>query len=102
MLERRESRRVDLNTLVPLTIEGGPVNSQLVNFSNEGALFRIRKPDAQRISTMDLGKEATFVLRLKTSPDREYTGEIIRFFFKGQDKFIALRFWKKYRELPKQ
>jgi hypothetical protein len=42
------------------------------------------------------------VLRLKTSPDREYTGEIIRFFFKGQDKFIALRFWKKYRELPKQ
>jgi len=101
MLERRESRRVDLNTVVPLMIEGEPVNSQLINFSNEGALFKIQKPDAQRISTMDLGKEATFVLRLKTSPDREYTGEIIRLFFKGRDKFIALRFWRRYRELPK-
>jgi hypothetical protein len=102
MLERRESRRVDLNTSISLSIEGLIVNGQLINFSTDGALFKIHKADEQKISTMDLGKQATFVLRLKSSPDREYTGEIIRFFFQRDDKYIALRFWKRYRELPKQ
>jgi hypothetical protein len=100
MYERRETRRVDVNTSITLSVEGLAVRSQLVNFSNDGALFKIQEVDEQKITTMDLGKQATFVLKLKSSPDREYTGEIIRFFFKREDKYIALRFWKKYREVP--
>jgi hypothetical protein len=102
MLERRESRRVDVNTSISLSIDGMTVSGQLVNFSNDGALFKIQRSDAQKISTMDLGKQAIFVLRLKSSPDREYTGEIIRFFYQRDDKYIALRFWRKYRELQKE
>jgi hypothetical protein len=102
MDERRGTRRVDVNTSVQLSIEGLVVSGQLLNFSNDGALFKISRVDAPRVSTMDLGKQATFVLKLKSSPDREYTGEVIRFFFQREDKHIALRFWRKYRELPKQ
>ena len=99
MLERRETRRVDVKTSVSLSVEGLAITGQMVNFSNDGALFRISKGDQEKVSTMDLGKQATFVLKLKSSPDREYTGEIIRFFFQGEHKHIALRFWRKYREL---
>ena len=102
MLERRETRRVDVNTEIGLSVEGVTVSGQLLNFSNDGALFKISRADQEKVSTTDLGKQATFVLKLKSSPDREYTGEIIRFFFKKEDKHIALRFWRKYRELPKQ
>ena len=100
MLERRDTRRVQVDTPIRLSVEGPVVNTQLLNLSNDGALFRVAESDADRISTMDLGKEATFVLKLKSSPDREYTGEIIRYFLKGEEKHIALRFWKRYRELP--
>jgi hypothetical protein len=100
MFERREAKRVDVNTPITLTIDSLSVKSRLINFSNDGALFKIHKADEAKISTMDLGKEATFVLKLKSSPDRQYTGEVIRFFYKREDKYIALRFWKRYRELP--
>ncbi|MBN1835312.1 MAG: PilZ domain-containing protein [Spirochaetales bacterium] len=100
MRERREARRVDVNTAVDLSVEGMVVRGEMVNLSDDGALFRIGETDAGKVSTTDLGKQATFVLKLKSTPDREYTGEIIRFFYKDDDKHIALRFWRKYRELP--
>ena len=100
MLERRDMKRVEIITPVALCVEDFEVNAQMINYSDDGALFRINKQDKDKVSTEDLGKEAIFVMKIKNGPDREYTGEIIRFFFKGDDKYIALRFWEPYRELP--
>jgi len=100
MLERRDTKRFEIITPVALCVEDFVVNAQMINYSDDGALFRINVEDQEKVSTNDLGKDATFVLKIKNSPDREYTGEIIRFFFKGDDKYIALRFWEPYRELP--
>jgi hypothetical protein len=99
MLERRDSKRIDLTTTVTLRVEDLEVKTQMINYSEDGALFRIEPPDHEKVSTDTLGKDAVFVLKVKDKPDREYTGEVIRFFFKGEDKFIALRFWEPYREL---
>ena len=99
MLERRDTKRVDLSTTVTLKVEDLEINSQMINYSDDGALFRIESSDHDKVSTDSLGKDAVFLLKVKNKPDREYTGEIIRFFFKGEDKFIALRFWEPYREL---
>ncbi len=100
MLDRRDSKRVEITAPVALCVEDFEVNTQMINYSDDGALFRINAEDREKVSTNDLGKDATFVLKVKNNPDREYTGEIIRFFFKGDDKYIALRFWESYRELP--
>ena len=99
LLERRDARRVDINTPVTLCVEDFEVNTWMVNYSEHGALFRVDAKDQERVTTNDLGKEATFVLKVKSKSDREYTGEIIRFFIRGEDKYIALRFWDGYEEL---
>jgi len=100
MFERRDTKRVEFITPVALCVEDFEVNVQMINYSDDGALFRINTEDQEKVSTDDLGKDATFVLKIMNNPDREYIGEIIRFFFKGDDKYIALRFWESYRELP--
>ena len=100
MLERRDAKRIDLTTSVALRVEDLEVKTRMINYSDDGALFRIEPSDHDKVSTETLGKDAVFVLKVKNKPDREYTGEVIRFFFKGVDKFIALRFWEPYRELP--
>ena len=100
MFERRDTKRVEITTPVALCVEEFEVNARMINHSDNGALFRINSEDQQKVSADDLGKDAIFVLKIKNSPDREYTGEIIRFFFKGDDKYVALRFWEPYRELP--
>jgi hypothetical protein len=99
MLERRDAKRIDLTTSVILWVEDLEVKTKMINYSPDGALFRIEPSDHDKVSTETLGKDAVFVLKVKNKPDREYTGEVIRFFFKGEDKFIALRFWEPYREL---
>ena len=100
MIDRRDTKRIEINAPVTLYVEGLAVKTQMVNFSDDGALFKIDTVDEEKISTMELGKEATFVRKTKSEPDREYIGEIIRFFFKSDDRYIALRFWDGYRELP--
>ncbi len=100
MLERRDTKRVEITAPVTLCVEDFEVDTQMINYSDDGALFRIDAEDREKVSTNDLGKDATFVLKMKNRQDREYTGEIIRFFYKGDDKYIALRFWEPYRELP--
>ena len=100
MLERRDSKRIDLTTTVALSVDDIEVKTQMINYSDDGALFRIIASDHDKVSTETLGKDAVFVLKVKNKPDRKYTGEVIRFFFKGEEKFIVLRFWEPYRELP--
>lgn len=99
MHERRDSRRIDLTTTVTLWVDDLAVKTQMINYSNDGALFRIELSDHEKVSADTLGRDAVFILKVKNNPDREYTGEVIRFYFKGEDKFIALRFWESYREL---
>ena len=99
MLERRDSKRVDLTAPVALWVGDLEVNTRIINYSDDGALFRIEPSDKDKVSTEVLGRDAVFILHIKDKPDREYTGEIIRFYLKDQDKFIALRFWESYREL---
>lgn len=99
MLERRDAKRIDLNVPVALWLDDLEVKTQMINYSDEGALFRIEPSDHNKVSTDTLGRDAVFVLKVKSKPDRKYTGEVIRFFFKGEDRYIALRFWEPYREL---
>ncbi len=100
MLDRRDRQRLEIKTPVTLSVEDLNVKTQIVNFSDDGALFEIAAVDEEKVSSEDLGKEASFVLKVKSGPDRKYTGEIIRFFFKLDVKYIALRFWDRYEELP--
>lgn len=99
MLERREARRINLSSPVVLRVGELEVRTRMINYSDDGALFLIEPPDHGKVSTESLGREAVFVLKVKNKPDREYRGEIIRSFFRDQDKYIALRFWEPYREL---
>lgn len=99
MLERRDAKRIDLNMPVALWLDDLEVKTQMTNYSDDGALFRIEPSDHDKVSTDTLGRDAVFVLKVKNKPDRKYTGEVIRFYFKGEDRYIALRFWEPYREL---
>jgi hypothetical protein len=99
MHERRDAKRIDLNVPVALWLDDLEVKTLMINYSDEGALFRIEPADHDKVSTDTLGTDAVFVLKVKNKPDREYTGEVIRFFFRGEDRYIALRFWEPYREL---
>lgn len=100
MFERRDTKRLEVNAPVTLSVGEVKVRTRMVNFSDQGALFRVDTADEDKVNTGDLGKEASLVVRIKEGPRRLYTGEIIRFFFKTDDKYIALRFWDPYRELP--
>ena len=99
MLERRDAKRINLSALVALRVGDLEVKTRMINYSDDGALFQIEPSDRDKVSAESLGEEAVLVLKVKNNPDREYTGEIIRFFFEGDDKYIVLRFWEPYREL---
>jgi len=100
MVERRDKTRVRVDTPVSISLDGIQLNTHMVDLSEDGALLRVGPDCREQVSTMDLGKDATFVVRVKGRSSRKYTGEVIRFFIKGEDKFIALRFWEGYQELP--
>jgi hypothetical protein len=99
MLERRDAKRIELTMPVDLQVGDLEVKTHMINYSDDGALFRIEFSDHDKVTTETLGADAVFILKIKNKPDREYTGEVIRFFFKGEEKYIALRFWEPYREL---
>ena len=99
MPERRESPRVPISEKCLLSIQGRQVHAEIENLSEIGGLFRIVEPGAAPVTDDDLGMEATFPLAT-VSPARQYTGEIIRLYFADGAHHIALRFWKKYREMP--
>ena len=99
MPERREHPRVPVRETCLLSIEGRQVHAEIENRSEIGGLFRIVEPGAAPVSEDDLGMAALFVLSTVT-PAREYTGEIVRLYFADGAHHVALRFWKKYRELP--
>jgi hypothetical protein len=99
MEERRGKTRVRVNSPVSISLDGLALDTLMVDLSDDGALLRVSPDYRGKISTMDLGKEATFVVRIKGGSSRRYTGEVIRFFIRGEDKYIALRFWEGYQEL---
>lgn len=100
MIERREKIRIRVNTPVVISLEGQQLNTHMMDISADGSLLRIDPACRAQVSTKDLGKEATFVVRVKGGASRKYTGEVIRFFVKDDDKYIALRFWEGYQQLP--
>ena len=82
-----------------LTIGTRRLGVTVENLSERGCLVHVTQPPQQAITDDDLGQEATFVLS-SLQPARRYAGEIIRrYYAEGADHF-ALRFWKKYEELP--
>jgi hypothetical protein len=82
-----------------LAIEGRQVHAVVENLSEIGALFQVTEPGKAPVTDDDLGKEAAFDLA-SFSPPRRYTGEIIRWYFADGAPRVAVRFWKKYEELP--
>ena len=99
MPERREQPRIPVGEKCILVIEGRQVHAVVENLSEIGALFRILEPGPAPVTDEDLGAQASFDLTA-FSPARRYTGEIIRRYFAEGAHHIALRFWKKYQELP--
>jgi hypothetical protein len=99
MPERRERPRISLGEKCLLAIEGRQVRAVVENLSEIGALFQIIEGGKAPVSDDDLGRQASFDLG-SFSPARRYTGEIIRWYFADGSPHVALRFWKKYEELP--
>jgi hypothetical protein len=99
MPERRERPRVPIREKCLLSINDRQVRAEIENLSEIGGLFQIIEPGAAPVTDDDLGMEAGFLLST-VSPARQYTGEIIRLYFAGGVHHIALRFWKKYHEVP--
>lgn len=100
MEERRGKTRVRVNRPVSISLDGLTLDTLMLDLSDDGALLRVSPAHRVKVSTMDLGKQATFVVRIKGGSHRRYTGEVIRFFIKDEDKYFALRFWEGYQELP--
>ena len=98
-MERRESVRDELDLPVQISIEDKNITCNILNLSEDGALLKINSQYKDNISNEDLGKDTKFILRQYSSSDREYTGEIIRLFYRDNEMYIALRFWEKYKEL---
>lgn len=99
VMERREKQRARVDTPLLISVDGQQLKTQMLDMSEHGTLLRIDASCRDRVTTQDLGKDASFVVRVKGGASRKYTGEIIRFFVKGQDKYIAVRFWEGYQEL---
>jgi hypothetical protein len=98
-MEKRESARHGTDVPVRVTVQDKEVGCRLVNLSADGALLRVDAVHEGELTDGDLGEDAQFVLRLRSSTDRLYTGEIIRLFYRDESKFVALRFWEEYREI---
>jgi len=98
-MERREYNREELGFQVEISMEDGTIMCTLINLSEVGALLRINPEQKRTLTNDNLGEDVNFVLKQESAVDREYTGEIIRLFYKDNAEFIALRFWEKYKEL---
>lgn len=99
MVNRRSTPRVVVDRPCTLSVDGRAVPGQLLDLSEEGALFRLANAGSDTVSNDDLGMDASFLLS-SFSPARQYTGELIRLFIRDNARFVALRFWKKYKEVP--
>ncbi len=99
MVNRRSTSRVVVDQPCTLSLNGRDVPAQLLDLSEEGALFRIANAGHDTVSNDDLGMDASFLLS-SFAPARQYTGEMIRLFIRDGARFVALRFWKKYKEVP--
>ena len=99
MVNRRSTPRVVVDQACTLSVNGRDVTAQLLDLSEEGALFRLANEGRNTVSNDDLGMDTSFLLS-SFSPARQYTGEMIRLFIRDGARFAALRFWKKYKEVP--
>ena len=82
-----------------LAIEARRLRVTIENLSDQGCLVHVVQPAREAVSDADLGQEAVFVVA-SVQPARRYTGEIIRRYYANGADHFALRFWKKYEELP--
>ena len=99
MKERRESPRRPVREPCDLTIEKRRLRVTIENLSDRGCLVHVAQPAEGAVSDADLGEEAVFVAS-SFRPARRYTGEIIRRYYANGADHFALRFWRKYEELP--
>ena len=99
MKERRESPRRPVSEPCELTIDRRRLLVTIENLSDRGCLVHVSQPGEGAVSDADLGEEAVFVIS-SVRPARRYTGEIIRRYYANGADHFALRFWKKYEELP--
>ena len=100
MAERRETPRVPVEEDCTLSLDGREVQVRVEDYSDIGARMRVLGPSQDVVTDNDLGTEVTFRI-LRSLPARECTGEIIRRYFKDGVQYIALRFWKKCRDIPR-
>jgi hypothetical protein len=101
MAERRESARKPLGEACLLTIGARRLVVTVENLSERGCLVHVTEPPQNAVTDADLGQEATFVLS-SPQPPRLYKGEIIRRYYADGADHFALRFWKRYTELPRR
>jgi hypothetical protein len=101
MAERREVSRVPVEEDCVVSIDGRNVSVRVENYSDIGARMRILSDRSDAVTDNDLGTEVTFQI-LRSLPARECTGEIIRRYYQDGVQHIAVRFWKRCRELMPQ
>jgi hypothetical protein len=99
MSDRRQTDRTPIQTSCTLALGGRKVAAVIVNLSDQGALLGFAKEAGEVVPDEELGTEASFLLPTVT-PQRLYTGEIIRSYFLAGAQQVALRFWKKYTLVP--
>lgn len=94
MRERRSTRRIAVNQAVTVSMEGTALDTTLVDVSVDGALLIISAEDTGKVDDSDLGREVIFRLKIKRQV-LQYTGEVIRLFYRDDKLHLALRFWQK-------
>ena len=94
-MERRNSGRVEVDAPVEVSVGDVTIKTHMCNISEEGALLRIEKEDADSLSNDDLAEIVRFVYSGFTSPEDSYSGEVARFFRSGDDRYLAVRFFKR-------
>ncbi len=98
MGERRETPRVPGNEECTLSLNGRNVRARIEDLSDIGARFRLLSTDPKEITDDDLGADVNFIVR-RAVPPRACRGELIRRYFERGIQHVAVRLWKKCREL---
>ncbi len=99
MPERRESPRTSASEECTLFLKGRRVPARVEDLSDIGVRFQILSEDPRAVTDEDLGAQVSFTL-LSTVPPRACLGELIRRYFEDGAQHVAVRLWRKCRDLP--
>ena len=93
-MERRDAERKELDAKVVITVGEKQVETRIKNMSKDGVLFRIAGDYVDALTNDDLSERVQFTYDGFSSSNTDYSGEIVRFFNRDKEKYIAVRFFE--------